>query len=81
MIFLPTCTSHQTSQQDTFHEKPKPKCNKNKYKNCQILKLQRKMKQKLKYFHANYIHSILMFVSNIEIPHCTLLKIVYIIQV
>jgi hypothetical protein len=28
-----------------------------------------KMKLKRKLFHVNYIHSTLMFVSNIEIPH------------
>jgi hypothetical protein len=47
-----------------------PKCDKKKYKICQIIKLQNKNETKnLKSFHVNYIHSILMFVSNIEILH------------
>jgi hypothetical protein len=48
---------------------------------AKFLNFKRKMKLKLKSFHVNYIHLILMFVSNIKNTSCTLLKIVYIIQV
>jgi hypothetical protein len=45
------------------------KCDKNKYKNYQIFKLQNENEIKNKSFHVNYVHSILIFVSNIEIHH------------
>ncbi len=81
MIFLSTCTSIKHHNKTPFMENLNPKCNKNKYKNCQILKLQKENETKTKIVPCK------LYPFNIDVcfkhqnTSCTLLKIVYIIQV
>jgi hypothetical protein len=70
MIIIFTHTPIKHHNNTRFMENLNPKCDKNIYKKCQIFKLQNENETKnKKSFHVNYIHSILMFISNIEILH------------
>ncbi len=70
MIIILTGTPIKHHNNTPFMENLNPKCDKNIYKKCQIFKLQNENETKnKKSFHVNYILSILMFISNIEIPH------------
>jgi hypothetical protein len=48
MIFLSTCTPIKHQNKTSFMENINPKCDKNKYKNCQVFKLQNENETKIK---------------------------------
>ncbi len=81
MIVLSTHTSIKHHNNTPFMENLNPKCDKNKYKKCQILKLQMKMTPKIKIFPCK------LYPINIDVyfkhrnTSCTLLKIIYIVHV
>ncbi len=69
MIVLSTRTPIKHHNNTPFMENLNPKHDKKNYKKCQILKFQNENETPKKAFHVNCVHSILMFASNIEIPH------------
>jgi hypothetical protein len=80
-FFCFTHTPIKHHNKTPFMENSNPKCDKNKYKNCQIFKLQNENETKNKIFPCK------LYLFNIDAcfkhqnTSCTSLKIVYIIQV
>jgi intein-encoded DNA endonuclease-like protein len=81
MIVLSTCTPIKHHNNTPFMENLNPKCDKNKYKKYQILKLFQNENE-----IKNKIFTCKLYPFNIDVyfrhqnTSCTLLKIVYIIQ-
>jgi len=68
MIVLSTHIPIKHHNNTPFMENPNQNVIKTNIKNVKFLNFKIKMRPK-KSFHVNYIHSILMFISNIKIPH------------